>query len=71
MTGAWFLAQLTAQQRAEIENYTLHPSGWIVMILSIGFVAGLLAWCIRRVMRESRPQKLHGQIDVDTQDVEP
>ena len=50
------------------DGYALTAGGWITMILSVGFVTSLLAWCISRVMRESTPQKLHGQIDVDTQD---
>ncbi len=25
--------------------------GWIVMLLSVGFVTGLLGWCVARVLR--------------------
>lgn len=70
MTGAWMLADTVARGVREVESYTLQPSGWIVMLVSVGAVTGLLLWCIRRVMRESRAQKLHGQIDVHTPDTE-
>lgn len=68
MTISWMLAQTTANGASHIESYTLQPSGWIVMLLSVGSVTALLLWCIARIMRESRLQKLHGQIDVDTRD---
>ena len=45
------------------------PGGWVIMGLSVGFVTGLLAWCIRRVV--SNPQatkKFHSQVDIDTRD---
>jgi hypothetical protein len=29
------------------------PGGWITMILSVGFVTGLLAWCLLRLLRRS------------------
>ncbi len=33
--------------------------GWITMILSVGFVTGLLGWCIYRVLRGPKdPGKL-------------
>lgn len=28
------------------------PGGWINLILSVGFVTGLFAWCIWRVLHE-------------------
>ena len=51
-------------------SYNLTPGGWITMILSVGFVVGLLGWCIRRVFSESRPDKVHAPLDadVDTRD---
>lgn len=60
---------LMLAQAASRESYKLSPGGWVIMILSVGFVTGLLAWCIWRVLRESSPQKLHGQLDVDTHDL--
>ena len=46
-------------------------SGWIVMILSVGFVTGLTVWCIWRVMQEPEaPQRMHAQDEIDTHDVE-
>lgn len=70
MMTALMLAQAATTRAAEIESYTLLPSGLIVMTLSVGCVTALLGWCIWRVTRESRPDKLHGQLDVDTHDVE-
>ena len=46
-------------------------SGWITMILSVGFVTGLLSWCIYRVVKEPKASKhLHSQADIDTHDRE-
>lgn len=59
--------QILAQAGAD-GDYRLTVGGWITMILSVGFVTILLGWCIFRVLRESTPEKLHGQIDVDTRD---
>ncbi|HUI07932.1 MAG TPA: hypothetical protein VL486_13105 [Verrucomicrobiae bacterium] len=43
--------------------------GWIIMIVSVGFVTGFLGWCIYRVVREPEaPKKLHVQGEIDTHD---
>jgi hypothetical protein len=43
--------------------------GWIIMILSVGFVTGLLIWTIVRVMRLPRAtEHIHGELDIDTRD---
>jgi hypothetical protein len=34
---------------------TLTVGGWITMLLSVGFVVGLFAWCIWRVMKAPPP----------------
>ena len=35
--------------------------GWITMLLSVGFVTALFAWCIRKVLTPpAQPEKLHG-----------
>lgn len=49
----------------DYEAWRLSPGGWTIMLLSVIFVAGLLAWCIYRVMRESTPAKVHSQIDIE------
>lgn len=36
----------------------MNLSGWITMILSVGFVTFLTAWSISRVLSESRKGKL-------------
>lgn len=62
------LLSLVAQVPAD-PSYRITLGGWITMILSVGFVTGLLAWCIHRVLRESSPQKLHSPLDTETPDV--
>ncbi|HWP39489.1 MAG TPA: hypothetical protein VNL70_01090 [Tepidisphaeraceae bacterium] len=49
-------------------NFELTPAGWVVMLLSVGFVTALLIWCIYRVLRESSPQKVHSQVDIEPPD---
>ena len=35
--------------------------GWVTMIISVGFVTGLFAWCIYKVMTTSgESEKMHG-----------
>ncbi len=42
------------------------PGGWITMILSVGFVTGLFAWCISRVLSAPDPEHhIHGMEDID------
>lgn len=55
-------------QVAVDRSYDLTPGGWIVMILSVGFVTCLLGWCVRRVVKESSLQKVRGPADIDTRD---
>jgi len=46
-------------------------SGWVVMIVSVGAVTGLLAWCIYRVLKEPEaPERLHAPDEIDTHDQE-
>lgn len=43
--------------------------GWMTMILSVGFVTGLLGWCVWRVLREpGATQHLHTPADIETED---
>ncbi len=44
--------------------------GWIIMILSVGFVTGLFAWSILRVMRSSHVEKFEHVQDVPFVDLE-
>ncbi|HUJ09116.1 MAG TPA: hypothetical protein VL171_03755 [Verrucomicrobiae bacterium] len=47
----------------------MNLGGWIIMIVSVGFVTIFLGWCIYRVVREPEaPQKLHAQAEIDTKD---
>ena len=46
------------------------PTGWTVMVLSLGFVLGLLVFCFYRVL--SRPQSeehIHGPLDNEPDDI--
>lgn len=46
-------------------------SGWVVMILSVGFVTILLGWCIWRVLKEPEaPERIHAPEEIDTHDTE-
>lgn len=55
---------------AAVENlgYELTAAGWVIMLLSVGFVTILLAWCVYRVMGETSSQKLHSQVDIEPPD---
>lgn len=45
--------------------------GWIIMILSVGFVTGLLGWCIYKVVATpGETEHLHSPADIKTPDVE-
>jgi hypothetical protein len=44
--------------------------GWIVMIVSVGGVTGLLAWCICKVVATpGSTEHLHSQADIETPDI--
>jgi hypothetical protein len=60
----WLLAQMTQPAR-----FDLTPGGWIIMLLSVGFVTSLLAFCIWRVTRESSASKVPAPQEVDTRDL--
>jgi len=48
----------------------LTRGGWTVMLISIGLVMWLCAFCIRRIMRESRPHEHHhAPLEIDTHDL--
>ncbi|HEY4759585.1 MAG TPA: hypothetical protein VIH42_03295 [Thermoguttaceae bacterium] len=44
--------------------------GWIIMISSVGFVTGLFAWSIARVLRTSHVEKFEHVKDVPFIDLE-
>ena len=47
------------------------PGGWLIMLASVGFVTGLLAWCIYKVIvTPDSAEHLHTQADIHTPDVE-
>ncbi len=46
-------------------------AGWILMIVSVGGVATLFAWCLWRVLcgpSAPSPDQLHSTLDIDTGD---
>jgi hypothetical protein len=45
--------------------------GWITMIVSVGFVTGLLSWCVYKVLTTPEATRhIHGELDIDTRDRE-
>ena len=47
------------------------PAGWIVMILSVGFVLGLTTFCFHRVLRTSKAtEHMHAPLEIDTHDAD-
>lgn len=43
--------------------------GWITMLLSVGSVTTLFAWCIYRILKAPAASgQLHGLEDIDTRD---
>ncbi|MCC7145535.1 MAG: hypothetical protein IT443_03745 [Phycisphaeraceae bacterium] len=53
------------------DGYRLSAGGWVVMILSVGFVTLLLAWCIWKVLATpGETNKLHAQADIDPHDAD-
>ena len=46
-------------------------AGWIIMLSSIGFVVGLLAFCFYRVLRKpSSTDHMHAPLDINTHDAD-
>jgi hypothetical protein len=48
---------------------TLQVGGWIMMILSVGTVVSLFAWCLYRVTTlepSDAEEHLHGELDIET-----
>lgn len=43
-------------------------AGWIIMLLSVGGVTVLFAWCLYRVLTSAPAEKLHGIDDIETPD---
>jgi hypothetical protein len=44
----------------------MSTGGWFTMILSVGFVTILFAWCIWRVLADRKSQDhIHGMEDID------
>ncbi len=46
-------------------------AGWIIMVLSVGTVTSLLAFCFYRVLcKPSSTDHMHSPIDIDTHDLD-
>jgi hypothetical protein len=46
-------------------------AGWIIMLVSVGGVTSLFAWCLGRVLfgpKAPDPDQLHSALDIDTGD---
>ena len=51
----------------------MNPSGWIVMIVSVGSVLALVTFCLYRVLRlppVDIETHLKGPLDIDTRDTQ-
>ncbi|MCC6352929.1 MAG: hypothetical protein IT577_03525 [Verrucomicrobiae bacterium] len=58
-------------QNTDLQGYRLSAAGWTVMLLSVGFVTLLLAWCIWKVLATpGETGKLHAQADIDPHDAD-
>ncbi len=54
-----------------LDYQTLTPGGWVIMLLSVGFVVGLLGWCVWKVVTTpGSSEHLHAQADIETPDRE-
>ena len=46
-------------------------AGWLVMILAVGGVVGLLAWCIHKVVSTpGSTEHIHSHTDIETPDID-
>ena len=46
-------------------------TGWILMVVSCGFVLALTAFCYYRVLRSpGTVERMHAPLDIDTHDAE-
>lgn len=49
----------------------LSAGGWTIMLLSVGFVTGLLVWCMWRVLATpGEAARLHSQADIEPPDID-
>jgi hypothetical protein len=49
----------------------METGGWVMMILSVGTVVSLFAWCLWKVLLGSSNdtrEHLHGGLDIDTKE---
>ena len=68
---AWETLTILAQQAPPEAGYGLSLGGWILMVLSVGFMTGLLAWCIYKVVSTpGSTQRVHSQADIEPPDQE-
>jgi hypothetical protein len=61
----------TLAQEAAVDQFHLTAGGWIVMLLSVGFVTVLLSWCMWKVLATpGETEHLHSQADIETPDID-
>ena len=49
----------------------LNAGGWVVMVVCVGLVCGLTAFCFYHVLSESEPSEHHhAPLDIDTRDLD-
>lgn len=63
------LAQITIAPEDEV--YRLTVGGWVIMVLSVGFVTILTSWSIYKVLTTPGSEAhVHSQADIQTPDIE-
>lgn len=49
----------------------MNAGGWIIMLLSVGFVTVLLVWCIYKILATpGATEHVHSEADIDTGDTD-
>lgn len=45
----------------------MNAGGWVIMLLSVGFVTVLLIWCIHKILTTpGSTERMHSEADIDT-----
>lgn len=62
-------SRFTGYNKGIIGRICMSSSGWLIMLVSVGFVTLLFAWCIYKVISTPDTEEhLHSSADIDTHD---
>lgn len=51
------------------QNQLLNPAGWTLMIVCVGSVCSLCAFCFWKILRQTDPSEhVHAPLEIDTHD---